>query len=80
MERTPADSFHRIGHLIPWCGVANVVVKMNNHRFLSVGTNLIALYRALGGGWELGLGKDFIPEHTLVEMRQRTDWGNLMPP
>lgn len=46
----------------------------------SVGTNLIALYKALGGGWELRLGKDFIPEQTREEMRQRTDWGTLLPP
>jgi NodT family efflux transporter outer membrane factor (OMF) lipoprotein len=46
----------------------------------SVGTNLVALYKALGGGWELRLGKDFIPEQTKDEMRQRTDWGNLLPP
>jgi len=46
----------------------------------SVGINLIALYKALGGGWELRLGKDFIPEQTKEEMRQRTDWGTLLPP
>ena len=46
----------------------------------SVGINLIALYKALGGGWELRLGKDFIPEQTKEEMRQRTDWGDLLPP
>jgi NodT family efflux transporter outer membrane factor (OMF) lipoprotein len=46
----------------------------------SVSTNLIALYKALGGGWKLRLGKDFIPERTKEEMRQRTDWGNLLPP
>ena len=46
----------------------------------SVGTSLIALYKALGGGWELRLGKDFIPEQTKETMRQRTDWGNLLPP
>jgi NodT family efflux transporter outer membrane factor (OMF) lipoprotein len=45
----------------------------------AVGTNLIALYKALGGGWELRLGKDFIPKQTREEMRQRTDWGNLLP-
>ena len=45
----------------------------------AVSTNLIALYKALGGGWELRLGKDFIPEQTREEMRQRTDWGNLLP-
>ena len=46
----------------------------------SVGTNLIALYKALGGGWELRLGKDFIPEKTREEMRKRTNWGDLLPP
>ncbi|MEJ2233733.1 MAG: efflux transporter outer membrane subunit [Syntrophobacterales bacterium] len=46
----------------------------------SIATNLIAMYKALGGGWELRLGKDFIPEKTREEMRQRTDWGNLLPP
>ena len=45
----------------------------------AVSTNLIALYKALGGGWELRLGKDFISEQTKEEMRQRTDWGNLLP-
>jgi outer membrane protein TolC len=46
----------------------------------SVGTNLIALYKALGGGWELRQGKDFIPVKTREEMRQRTDWGKMLPP
>jgi NodT family efflux transporter outer membrane factor (OMF) lipoprotein len=46
----------------------------------SIAINLIAMYKALGGGWELRLGKDFIPEETREEMRQRTDWGNLLPP
>jgi hypothetical protein len=38
------------------------------------------MYKALGGGWELRLGKNFIPAKTMEEMRQRTDWGNLLPP
>ncbi len=46
----------------------------------SVGINLIALYKALGGGWELRLGKDFVTAKTKEEMRQRTDWGKLLPP
>ena len=46
----------------------------------SVGTNLIALYKALGGGWELRAGKDFIPEKTKEEMRKRTNWKDLLPP
>ncbi len=44
----------------------------------SVATNLIAAYRALGGGWENRLGKDFIPAAIKEEMVERTDWGNLL--
>ena len=46
----------------------------------AVGTSLIALYKALGGGWEHRLGKDFIPERTREQMRQRTNWGELLTP
>ncbi len=42
--------------------------------------NLIALYRALGGGWEVRLGKGFVSEETLQTMKSRTNWGNLLPP
>jgi len=45
----------------------------------SVGTNLIAIYKALGGGWELRNGKSYLPEKTVEEMRERTDWGDLLP-
>ena len=44
----------------------------------SVSLNLIAMYKALGGGWETRLGEDFIPEETREEMRQRTNWGDMM--
>ena len=46
----------------------------------SMGINLISLYKALGGGWELRLGKDFIPEETKEEMRKPTNWGDPLPP
>ena len=39
---------------------------------------LIALYKALGGGWELRAGNDFIDESTRELMRERTDWGRLL--
>jgi NodT family efflux transporter outer membrane factor (OMF) lipoprotein len=42
--------------------------------------NLIAIYKALGGGWEIRQGKDFLPETIKAEMEQRTDWGNLLTP
>ena len=42
--------------------------------------NLIAMYKALGGGWELRTGDDFVPEATKAEMRARTNWGDLLEP
>ena len=42
--------------------------------------NLIATYRALGGGWQTGQPRQFVPEETVEVMRARTDWGNLLPP
>jgi hypothetical protein len=44
----------------------------------SVAFNLVALYRALGGGWEIRAGNDFVPEEIKEEMRQRTNWGDLL--
>jgi multidrug efflux system outer membrane protein len=35
--------------------------------------NLVSLYKALGGGWELQADKDFDPWQTKVEVRPRTD-------
>ena len=46
----------------------------------SVGQNLIAMYRALGGGWELRGTNDFIPASLKEEMENRTDWGNILTP
>jgi NodT family efflux transporter outer membrane factor (OMF) lipoprotein len=43
----------------------------------SIATNLIALYKALGGGWELRQGQPIVPDSTRVEMQRRTDWGDL---
>jgi len=41
--------------------------------------NLIALYKALGGGWEVGDGKPIVPEAMQAQMMNRTDWGNILP-
>jgi len=45
-----------------------------------VDLSLIALYKALGGGWELRQGRAFVPEETEREMQARTNWGDLMSP
>lgn len=46
----------------------------------SIATNLIALYKALGGGWELRQGQPIVATGTLTEMQKRTNWGSLLPP
>jgi NodT family efflux transporter outer membrane factor (OMF) lipoprotein len=40
-------------------------------------TNVISLYKALGGGWEMSIGQPFVPNATRTEMENRTNWGNL---
>lgn len=40
-------------------------------------TNVISLYKALGGGWEMSVGQPFVPNTIRVEMENRTNWGNL---
>ncbi len=40
--------------------------------------SLVGIYRALGGGWEIRQGNDFIPEKIRQEMTRRTDWGDLL--
>jgi hypothetical protein len=45
-----------------------------------IAQNLIALYRALGGGWQIRAGSDFVPDATKEVMSERTDWGKLLTP
>lgn len=40
---------------------------------------LVSLYRALGGGWQIRAGKPFVNIETATEMRNRTNWGTLLP-
>jgi len=45
-----------------------------------IATNLIALYKALGGGWETRTEKDFVDTPIKQQMRDRTNWGDLLEP
>ena len=45
----------------------------------SIATNLIALYKALGGGWEIREGRPIVPPPMQAEMASRTNWGDLLP-
>jgi len=40
----------------------------------------VALYRSLGGGWEIRRGNDVIPDNIKREMAARTNWGDLLKP
>jgi NodT family efflux transporter outer membrane factor (OMF) lipoprotein len=42
----------------------------------AVATNLIALYKALGGGWEMRQGQPVVTDRNRVEMQKRTNWGS----
>jgi NodT family efflux transporter outer membrane factor (OMF) lipoprotein len=46
----------------------------------NVSAGLTAVFRALGGGWQIREGKDFISPETRDEMRKRTEWGDVLPP
>jgi NodT family efflux transporter outer membrane factor (OMF) lipoprotein len=54
---------------------SNLAAAMGN-----LSTSLASLYRAVGGGWQLRAGSDFVNDATREEMRKRTDWGDLLPP
>jgi NodT family efflux transporter outer membrane factor (OMF) lipoprotein len=45
----------------------------------NVSSGLTAVFRALGGGWQIREGNEFVPPATRDEMRNRTDWGNVLP-
>jgi NodT family efflux transporter outer membrane factor (OMF) lipoprotein len=44
----------------------------------AVADGLISLERALGGGWSLRRGKEFIDRETAYRMRQRDNWGDIL--
>jgi NodT family efflux transporter outer membrane factor (OMF) lipoprotein len=45
-----------------------------------ISSNLVGVYRALGGGWEIREGKELVPPGVREEMAKRTDWGSLLAP
>jgi len=46
--------------------------------YSSIASSFIALYLALGGGWELRDAADMIDAQTLEMMQERTNWGDLI--
>jgi NodT family efflux transporter outer membrane factor (OMF) lipoprotein len=60
----------------------NLYQAQNNLAIWSgqVPLGLIAAYRAMGGGWQIRAGHNFIPAETVHEMEDRTNWGTLLTP
>jgi len=44
----------------------------------SISSNLVGVYRALGGGWQIREGHDLVPPETREVMAKRTNWGKLL--
>ncbi|MEI6859078.1 MAG: TolC family protein [Shewanella sp.] len=44
----------------------------------NVANQVVALYKSLGGGWQINNGKAFISDSNREQMRQRTDWGDIL--
>lgn len=43
-------------------------------------SNLVGIYRGLGGGWEIREGQELVPPEVREAMEKRTDWGHLLEP
>jgi NodT family efflux transporter outer membrane factor (OMF) lipoprotein len=46
----------------------------------NIAGNLVGVYRALGGGWEISQGKELVPPEVREVMAKRTNWGKLLSP
>jgi NodT family efflux transporter outer membrane factor (OMF) lipoprotein len=46
----------------------------------NIANGLVGVYRALGGGWEIRQGQDFVPAATRKTMGERTNWGRILNP
>jgi NodT family efflux transporter outer membrane factor (OMF) lipoprotein len=53
----------------------NLAITLGN-----ISTSLVGVYRAVGGGWEIREGDDFVPPEIKAEMQERTNWGSLLAP
>jgi len=40
--------------------------------------SFVALYRGLGGGWQLSGEQAYIDEDTREQMQERTNWGDVL--
>jgi len=71
-------------------GLVDYILVIDNQRSLTaeqdkliatqgeVALSLIAMYKALGGGWQIRSGQGVVSEEMQKEMSERTDWGDLL--
>ncbi|MFZ4687598.1 MAG: efflux transporter outer membrane subunit [Polymorphobacter sp.] len=63
---------------------AQAALLRQQDRYISnrgeVATGLVALYKALGGGWISASESDFADAETRARMAERTNWGGLLTP
>lgn len=71
-------------------GIEDYTRVLNSQQFLvqqqdkltssqgDVALNVIAMYKALGGGWEVRQGKELLPKSVINSMETRTDWGEFL--
>jgi len=45
-----------------------------------VDLNLVSMYKALGGGWQMRKNNEFIPKSIQEQMQKRTNWSDLLSP
>jgi outer membrane protein TolC len=45
-----------------------------------IANDLVGVYRALGGGWQIRENRELTPDSEKEQMAKRTDWGGLLAP
>ena len=53
-------------------------MKCNHGRLRRFLANMVATYMALGVGWEIQRGHDNLTAKIKNEMKERTDWGDML--
>jgi NodT family efflux transporter outer membrane factor (OMF) lipoprotein len=46
----------------------------------SIALGAVKTFRALGGGWEIRQGQEFVDPQTIERLRSTTDWGDVLSP
>jgi len=60
--------------------IRSLTSKQDQHAAIqgNIATNLIAMYKALGGGWEIRDRRRAIPQDIKQKMKNRTNWGKML--